>query len=658
MKLMKKFIFLFILSTISIYAQEGQSKKADKYFATASYAKSAELYSALIKENNVNPSILKKAADSYYFISNFEKAEPLYKKLVENFKETIDNKYVFRYAQTLSALNKTAESNKWMKAYYEKEASGTVYKANLEKLENIKNQGNKFEIKNLALNTPFSDFGPAFYENGLVFSSPSKEKMSLAKNYKWTNQPYLDLYVSKIENNKVDSVATPFSSTLNSKLHEANVTFSKDGKTIYFTRNNSDNGKRKKDQNKITNLSIYKADLVNGVWSNIQSLPFNNINYSTIHPSLNKENNRLYFASDMPGSIGSFDIFYVTIDENGNFGNPVNLGTEINTKNREQFPFIADNNVLYFSSDGHIGFGLLDVFMSELKDNTFTQPVNIGLPVNTNADDFSFIVDEKTKRGFFSSNRADGKGDDDIYSFLQLEPVKKVQYSVEGLIKDSESDALIDQATITLLDENGKQINEMTVAQAASYNFDLEKPGTYKLMASHPKYVPAEITFTILDNGNAKNEQTLKMKRIPKTFLEELIAEEGKPKVITDNGVLMFDLPEILFDFDKYNVRDDAKVHLDKLIDKLKRYPQIKIKIGSHTDNRGSDKYNQKLSQERAASTKNYIVEKGINENRISDTGFGESQPKVNCMDHECTDAEHQINRRSEFVIIVNPDKK
>jgi outer membrane protein OmpA-like peptidoglycan-associated protein len=540
---------------------------------------------------------------------------------------------------------------------YEKEVSETVYKANLNKLEAIRNQGNKFEIKNLDINTPLSDFGPAFYENQLIFSSPSKEKKN-TKNYNWTKQPYLDLYVAKIENNQVDNVVTPFSETLNSKLHEANVNFSNDGKTVYFTRNNSINGKRKTDKNKITHLSIYKAEFVDGVWTNIQSLPFNSTNYSTMHPSLNKENNRLYFSSDMPGSIGSFDIFYTLIDKNGNFGNPINLGPEINTKNREQFPFITDNNVLYFSSDGHTGFGLLDVFMSEFKKNTFTRPLNVGLPVNTNADDFSFVIDEKNNRGFFSSNRPDGKGDDDIYGFLQIAPLKNFQYLVQGLVKDAESDALIDKAIITLFDENGKKIKEMTVDQAASFNFDLEKLGTYKLAASHPDYIPAEKTFTLLDNESAKNEQIIKMQRIPKTFLKELIMEQGDPKVITDNGVLMFDLPEILFDYDKSDIRDDAKIPLDKLIAKLKCYPQIKIKIGAHTDIRGSEKYNQKLSQDRGASTKNYLVENGIDENRVSETDFGESKPKVNCMDHECTEAEHQINRRSEFVIIVNNNTK
>ncbi len=651
---MKKIIIIYFLATISLFAQESQLKKANKYFSIASFEKSAALYSTLIEDGNTDLLVLKRAADSYYYISNFENAVKLYKTIVERQKESVDEQYLFRYAQSLRAIGKIEESNEWMKIY-EKEVPETVYKANVDKLENIKNQGNKFEIKNEVINTPQSDFGPAFYNNKLLFSSPTKSAGLFSRKYKWNNQNYLDLYVTESKGTSLDSVVTPFSSTLNSKLHEANVTFSNDGKTIYFTRNNSEKGKRKKDKNKVTQLGIYSAYLVEGVWSNIKPLPFNSESYSTMHPSLNKDNTRLYFSSDMPGTLGSFDIFYVTVDGNGNFGKPINLGTEINTKTREQFPFVSSEGKLFFASDGHIGFGLLDIFVSEVKEDAFTKPLNLGLPVNTNHDDFSLIYNDSDKRGYFSSNRPDGKGDDDIYSYSQIAPLEDFQYFVQSVVIDDETNESIPEAVVTLYDEKGDKIKDITVDNKGSFYFDL-KPGTYKLSVNHPSYIPAEKTFTILDNGNPKTEQLLKVKRIPKTFLEELIAEEGDPKVITDNGILMFDLPEILFDFDRFNIRDDAKSPLDQLVDKLKRYPLINIEIGSHTDNRGTDEYNNQLSQERATSTMNYLVERGIDASRIAAKGFGESKPKVDCIDHKCSDDEHQINRRSEFVIIVKQD--
>ena len=651
---MKKLILIYLLSTATLFAQESQKKRADKYFKIASFAKAAEAYSNLIKEGNTTVDILKKAADSYYYISDFEKASGIYKTLVEKYKESVDEQYLFRYAQTLKALGNFEASEKWMQLY-EKEVPETLYKANVEKLENIKKQGNKFDIKNEAINTPNSDFGPAFYRDQLVFSSPSTSHGLFSRKYNWNKQHYLDLFAASIANNELDTIKHPFSKELNSKLHEANVTFTNDGNRIYFTRNTSDAGKRTKDDNKVTHLSIFSADLKDGKWTNITSLPFNGVDFSTMHPALNKENNRLYFSSDRPGTMGSFDLFYVTIDANGNFGEPVNLGSEINTKNREQFPFVSSENKLFFASDGHPGFGLLDVFMSQIKEDSYTKPLNLGLPINTNLDDFSFIYKEETKSGFFASNRVDGKGDDDIYSFLQTAPLEDFQYYIQGIIVDEETNLPIDEATVFLFDEKENRINEVTVNDSGKFYFELP-PGTYKISVYHPDIIPAEKTFTVLDNGTTKNEQNISVKRIPKTFLEELIAEEGDPKVITDNGVLMFDLPEILFDFDKFNIRADAQVHLNQLVDKLNRYPLINIAIGSHTDNRGTDEYNRQLSHDRATATMKYLVEKGIDASRITAKGYGETQPKVDCITKECSDEEHQINRRSEFVIIVKQD--
>lgn len=651
---MKKIIIIYFLASVSLFAQESQLKKANKYFSIAFFEKSATLYSNLIEEGNKDLLVLKRAADSYYYISDFEKATAFYRTIVEKQKESADEQYVFRYAQSLKAIGKLEESNKWMKIY-EKEIPETVYKANIDKLERIKQQGNKFEIKNEVINTPQSDFGAAFYKNQLVYSSPSLSNGLFSRKYKWNDQAYLDVYITNVIGTSLDSVSTPFSKELNSKLHEANVTFTNDEKTIYFTRNNSEKGKRKKDANKVTQLSIYSADLVDDVWTNIKSLPFNSDNYSTMHPSLNKENNRLYFSSDMPGTLGSFDIFYVTIDSNGNFGKPINLGSEINTKTRDQFPFISDEGKLFFASDGHLGFGLLDLFVSEVKEDAFTKPLNLGLPINTNYDDFSLIYNDVTKRGYFSSNRPEGKGDDDIYSYLQLAPLEDFQYYVQSVVIDDETNESIPEAVVTLYDDKGDKIKDITVDNTGSFYFDL-KPGTYKLSVNHPSYIPAEKTFTVLDNGNPKTEQLLKVKRIPKSFLEELIAEEGDPKVITDNGVLMFDLPEILFDFDKFNIRADARSPLNQLVDKLKRYPLINIEIGSHTDSRGTEEYNNQLSQARATSTMNYLVENGVDASRISAKGYGETKPKVDCVEQNCSEEEHQINRRSEFVISVKQE--
>ena len=651
---MKKIlVYSILLHSAFAFAQSSQMKKADKLYHSASFEKAAETYSEILEVEN-NTLALKKAADSYYFISNFEKAAPLYKKLVENRKESLDELYFFRYAQTLNALGKYEDAQKWMKIY-EKEVSEVEYKANRDKLENIKNQGNKFEIKNLELNTSTSEFAPYVYNHELYYSTPKKGNF-LDKKYNWTGEKYLDIYTVGLKENEIDSIAKPFSDAINSKLHESNIAITKDGKTLYFTRNNSENGrKRKRDNEKVTHLGIYKADWVNNQWTNIEPLSINNANYSVMHPALNSDNSKIYFASDMPGTNGSFDLFYVTLSPNGKLGTPVNLGPEINTKNREQFPFLNEDDDLFFASDGHRGFGLLDVFMAKKSNDGYSTPLNVGLPINTNRDDFSFILNSNTQKGFFASNRLDGKGDDDLYAVTQIAPLDNFQYYVEGRILDNDGNPINEKITISIYDENNNKISEKELENQNVLRFDLP-PGTYKLKASNPNYIPAEKTFTILDNGNSKNEQDLVVQRIPNTFLEDLIAEEGDPKVITDNGVLMFDLPEILFNFDKFDIREDARVHLDQLIDKLKRYPKVNIEIGSHTDIRGTKEYNETLSHNRANATRDYIIKRGIAEDRITAFGYGESKPKVDCLEHNCTEAEHQINRRSEFVIVV--DKK
>lgn len=634
--------------------QSGIVRKADKFYATASYAEAAELYSQAISQGQENVTVLTKAADCYFFMSKYEQAEPLYKDLIEKYKDEIENIYYFRYSQTLKALGKDEEANKWYRLY-DKDISTNEFKSDLEKLATIKSFGDKFEIQNMSFNSNLSDFGPYFHEKQLIYASPSKK----SKNYNWTKQPYLDLYAVKLDDsNRPDSIAKPFSDELNSDLHESNVAISKDGKFIYFTRNNSSNGgRRKSDDNKVTHMGIYRAEMVNGKWTNIQPLSFNSSEYGVMHPALNKENDRLYFASDMPGSVGSFDIYYADVDAAGNVGAPTNLGPVVNTKNREVFPFMSNNNKLYFASDGHIGFGLLDVFMSELKKNSFTKPFNVGLPVNTNSDDFGFVIDENKKIGFFSSNRPGGKGDDDIYGFLQTAPLKEFEYWVQGAIVDTENDGPVNQAVVQVLDEKGNVVSESKVGQDGKFILEVDKPGNYKVVVKHPNFLDIEKSITIKDNGKPKNELNFKMDVIPESCLGDLISDKGDPKVVINNGVLMFEFEDILFDFDSAAIKEESKVHLNKLVAKLKQFPHVNVEIGSHTDSRGSDEYNLRLSEQRAASTKAYLVSRGINERRLLSVGYGETRPRYDCSDHQCTDAEYQINRRVEFVVLVKPTK-
>jgi outer membrane protein OmpA-like peptidoglycan-associated protein len=649
-KHMKKLYILSLLFSFTCFAQESLIKKANYYYNTADFSKAAELFSQINTGEICKTEFLQKEADSYYNIANYQKAAAAYKNIIDKNEATFDTKNLFKYAQCLKASNQFADGNFWLKKYNTNIAEN-VFNKNIKDLEETKAQGNLFEVKNSNVNTEKSDFGAIEINNNFYFSTASKN--ILAKTYKWNKQNYLDIYTSKIENNIVGNDVISISDKINSNLHEANIAITNDGKTLYFTRNiTNEKGNKAEDKNKTTHLGIYMATLVNGVWDNVKALPINNPNYSVMHPALNPDNNRLYFSSDMPGSKGEFDIYYISISETEEFGKPVNLGSAINTANKEQFPFIAKDNTLYFSSDGHLGFGLMDVFSATGKNGEFSNPTNLGLPVNSNLDDFSFTINSDTKNGYFSSNRAGGKGDDDIYSFTQPIQKPKIDYFVEGKITNQETGKEIEAVNLTIFNDKGIKVNEITTNNVADYKFKME-PGSYKIVANHPNFIPSESVFTILDNGIIVTNKPIVLQPIKQTFVEKVNADVGEPKLITKDGVLMFDVPQILFDYNKFDIRPDAQVHLNALIEKLKKFPEINIEVGSHTDIRGKAIYNEYLSQQRATSTMNYLIKNGLDKSRLAAKGYGETRPIVDCTDHKCTEEEHQFNRRSEFVIIL-----
>lgn len=333
--------------------------------------------------------------------------------------------------------------------------------------------GERFEIKNLPINTPNSEFGAVKHKDNLVFASVKLKPGMFDKKFKWDGETYLNLVTVPLKNiNSADSITYYFAKELKTGMHESNAIFTKDGKTIYFTRNNSKNGKKKKDDKEISNLQIFKAELVNGKWTNITSLPFNSPNYSVEHPALSADEKILYFASDMPGSLGSFDIYSVNINK-GAFDTPKNLGPEINTNRREQFPFASADNKLYFSSDGHLGYGSLDVFVSEINGTEYSKPINIGLPLNSNLDDFAFNIDSETKEGYFASNREGGKGSDDIYQFKETKDliVEDCHQLIAGVITDIDTKLVLENATVILQDSNNKTLNTATTSADGKFSF-------------------------------------------------------------------------------------------------------------------------------------------------------------------------------------------
>lgn len=709
MKNMKKLlVIIFVFSIQFINAQDQELIRAKKFFDRTYYSEAIILYEKLAEEKP-SQEVIKNLADSYYYTNDLIKAQRYYRLLVQNYNDNLDREYYFRYAQTLKATNAYTDANTVLKEYYAK-SSNPDDAANFEKdiktLENVSAIGKRFEIKNLPINTPNSEFGAVKYKDNLVFAGVKLKPGIFDKKFKWDGETYLNLVTVPLKNiNSADSITHYFAKELKTGMHESNAIFTKDGKTIYFTRNNSKNGKKKKDDKKISNLQIFKAELVNGKWTNITSLPFNSPNYSVEHPSLSIDEKVLYFASDMPGSLGSFDIYSVNINK-GAFDTPKNLGPEINTNKREQFPFASADNKLYFSSDGHLGYGSLDVFVSEINGNEYSKPINIGLPLNSNLDDFAFNIDSETKEGYFASNREGGKGGDDIYQFKETKDliVEDCHQLIAGIITDIDTKLVLENATVILQDSNNKTLNTATTSADGKFSFRVPCEASYKVSAFKEKYTNESKTLTLDNIRNKENDASLALKSLEKIKLEEkenaekkrqqeiIIEEENKKKevlaavelkqkekkakeaeiaaaevkknekvkqileqekdVVRDKDRLIIKTDPIYFDYNMWYIRKESKVVLGRVVALMNKYPGMVIEIGSHTDSRGNAKFNENLSQKRANSTREFIIQSGIDAKRVTAKGYGESVPIIKCKtDDACSEEEHELNRRSEFVI-------
>ncbi len=618
-------------------------QKADSYFKKMWYAEAAELYEkALVDEENYSSTLIKKVGDAYYYNSNMEKAYYWYNILYSDYKDKMSSDNYFKYAHILKGNGKYSKAKRLMRLYDKTELneSDNTINSNLELLDEIVNGKDQFSVHNLKINSKYSDFSPMYYNSDeLVFASAMDSSVFNTRKYKRNNQPYLDLYVSKINKETSDlKEAVKFSKEINSKYHEASVTFSPDNTTMYFTRNNY--GKKlKRDKNGVNHLKIYKSIKVNGEWVEPTELPFNSDDYSTGHPALGPDGKLLYFVSDMPGSIGESDIFVVDILEDGSYSTPRNLGPEINTEKKEMFPFVTDKK-LYFSSDGHVGLGGLDVFEISFNEEGFKDLKNVGKPVNSNKDDFSYIISEETQKGYFASNRAGGKGDDDIYSFERLILEEVNNTAIAGVVTELITGDKMPKALVTLLDENNIKLKEVETDDDGNFVFeDLDGDKKYFIKTNRKEY------FEDIQNVVTPLNETQLVDVSLKKLKEMIVIEEGIKKLKTDI---------IYFDFDKSFIRDDASKELDKLVEVMSEYPEMVIKIESHTDSRGSSDYNRYLSDKRAKSSRDYIISKGIDETRIeSAIGYGEDMLLNDCDDKtKCTREEHEQNRRSEFIIV------
>lgn len=643
MKNILKFIPLLFICFYS-NAQTVKLNKGNKQFEKMAYIDASKTYERVAEKGYKSVDLFQKLGNSYYFNAKLKEANKWYAALFA-LNEKLEPEYYYRYSQTLKAVEDYVNANKYLDLFQKmstNDSRASLY-ANQKDYKNIidKNSG-RYEVKKTDINSDKSDYGSAYFGDKLIFAT-SREVSGIVKaRSKWTKESFTNLYVADRADDGTLSNPEKFSKSVNSKFHEDTPVFTKDLKTVYFTRNNFIDGKKGKDDKGTTNLKLYRATLINEKWENIKELPFNSDQYSVAHPALSPNEKTLYFASNMSGTKGQSDIFKVEITGDNTYTTPVNLTGNLNTEGRETFPFITSDNELYFASDGHQGLGGLDIFVTKLSENGEPGMIlNIGSPVNGPIDDFAFLIDKSSKNGYFSSNREGGKGLDDIYFFKEITPLElDCKQILEGIITNTDTNEISANTKVTLYDENFKKLQEGISDANGNYSFPVECNKKYYVRAENDEYETKEMPILIPLNSGKTNLPIVTNKKIKEIKIGSDLAK-------------IFDIKLIYFDLDKSNIRKDAALELEKILDVMQQNPTMTLDIRSHTDSRQTAVYNEKLSDRRAKSTMAWLVKNGVSQNRLTAKGFGESQLVNKCADGvECSEEEHQENRRSEFVVL------
>ena len=617
------YILYFLLVCQLILAQKPSIKKADELFANKAYVEAAKMYETLKQDQK----LLQNLGDCYYYTGQMQFASTHYGSLFFKYKDSVKTDYYFRYANALKGIENYEKGDAIMGEYLKYAVDTKKFKEHLNNIVPF-----NYVIKPMTRSTTTGDFGIGFYGEKVVFASIRNNENPI---YKWNDKPYLDLYEATVSKDGILENIKPFSKAINTKTHESSAIFTKDGKTMYFNRTNDE--QVQVGEEKFASVKLFKAELVENEWANITELPFSSDQFSTEHPTLSVDEKKLYFSSDRPGSIGSFDIYVVDILEDGTFSEPQNLGNNINTIQREQFPFMAEDETFYFASDGLQGLGGLDIFMARIYDGVFGKPINLGETLNSGMDDFAYVLKPNDSIGYFASNR---KGTDVLYTFKREENERR--FIVEGDVRDKNTKELLPGTTVTLYDMDDKLIGQLVVGENADYVFNSEPNTKYKIVADRDFYASKTEIFETTDDGRVRFSVELEIESYDDA--EEII-------VTKEDGLVYIQLENIYFDLDKWDIKPEAANTLNVLVEIMKKYPRMVIELGAHTDSRASDAYNLRLSHNRANSTLEYLVTNGIQRNRMRSKGYGERVPLISCGD-KCSEVEHSINRRVEFIVL------
>lgn len=734
-----KFLYIVLFVTLSSisFAQSFKQKQADKLYNTLAYTSAIELYKDLVKGKNPTEDNLRKLANSYYQIYDFKNSNTYYKLLLEKFNANFKEEDAINYFQTIKYLENYKDVESSLSVMKAKKESSLIVKNNkqyADYLKSIKNDSALYKIYSLdGINTPNSEFSPVFFrkKNYLMFASNRRNTSARNKTFAWDNSYFMDMYTITKKDSLHFASPVEMSKDVISLYHDGPACLSDNENTLFLTRTNYINKKLEKSDKQIVNLKlfIYKKDST-GKLDKGESFPYNSDEYSIGHAAITKAGNRVYFVSDMPGGYGQTDLWYSEL-VNNKWEKPVNLGPAINTEGREMFPYAFEDGTLFFSSDGRAGLGGLDMYFAVPEMDMYFEPQSLSYPLNTSADDFGMQLNSDLQTGYFSSNRAGGQGKDDIYYFRSKVPLFGV--TLKGVVYDENTKDILPGARVFLLNEKGDVIDSTKASATGGYMFKIPDPSKkYKLGAKErsryydrvvpvneikvgentqniylfPKYkllgtitdaktnAPLEgVKVTLINkfkderktyNTNAQGTfaDLIKNKKVGDEIAFAVkLEKEGYIGVVQQYSIKLdtntvielayklqklelkvdlakvIDIKPIYFDLNKFNIRPDAALELDKIVAVMNENKNMTIELGSHTDCRSSAAYNMKLSDKRAKSSAEYIISKGIDRARIYGKGYGESKliNKCECEGSKiipCTEEEHQTNRRTEFIIV------
>ena len=626
------YLLIFTYSFLSCVT----TKNAIKDFNNAEYFNAANKFEKTLKSGDAKNNFL--LAESLRKSNRLWQAEKFYRDAIKN---GIDDEMAYYYlVLSLKANNNYEQADSLIINYLKKgedESVISLLRKEAIYINNLKNYPDTsyYRVKNLkAINTKFAEYSPSFSNEKLYFVSNRQSE----KIYSGTGTPFTDLYEIKSRGANVDinSLKKLEDNINQEKVNEGSITFSEDGTYMIFAKGNDGKSSGR------NNVDLYWSRFRRGGWTNPRLLNVNTSRSWDSTPFLSKDGKTLYFASNRAKGYGGTDIYKANVNRRGRWINIQNMGPEINTSGNELFPSVTEDGRLYFSSDSHEGFGGLDIFVASRRGGKITI-VNPGKPLNSRGDDFGVNPYNPT-RGFFTSNREGGAGDDDIYTFVNDDPnLKIVNYTLKGTTLTPKSDTkelnVLGNSTVKLLDREGQVIEETFTDSDGNFKFIVYSDEEYILIGEKENYFSTRGEFSTIG------------KELDKSKLKEFITNvEYEKNLILDRIIVnkSIVLDNIYYDLDKSDIREDAAVELDKLIVILRDNPNISIELSSHTDDRASVDYNQNLSQRRAESAVSYILSKGIDDNRITARGYGESQLII--LNAE-TEDEHQINRRTEFKV-------